>query len=576
MVSQVQKKKGTSLKWGLIGLICACWIMPIVLILLISSAMIRSNLERQIADVVSASAQNAIELSQRRIESIMEASKKTSYDTTIRDAYNKYQKDGDHVMLYDTVTKYLLNQYRYEDHFKASCLFFVDQPDVTYYVPQRAYAGAVNMSYIYREQVQPVVLELYKSMGTEIRFFTVEDDVYMIRNIVDRNYKTYAVFVNELSTDAIFQNLSSVVWLETVAVGLDNVVTGLADYDRSLFYNTEYEQYDKQTGRYTINTVRRVEGHTVWYSLVSNGTQLLDEMPDFRRIALLIVLLSVPLLILMIGMFTRHVTRPVEMLIGASRRVTEGEMGYQMEKLPSSREFHSLTEQFNLMSSRLKQQFERIFMEQRALQDSRIKALQSQINPHFLNNTLEIINWEARMCGNKNISDMIEALSTMLNAAMARDDQPTVPLEEELAYVDAYLYIIAMRYGKRLKVERELDESLLGAMVPRLIMQPIVENAIEHGVASHSSGAIVLRVYSENGLLCLEVENDSPLEAADEQAINELLDWSGGAYSQEQSPGSIGIRNVNERIKILYGPDCGLSVSSSEMGTLAKIVLPDQ
>ncbi len=140
------------------------------------------------------------------------------------------------------------------------------------------------------------------------------------------------------------------------------------------------------------------------------------------------------------------------------------------------------------MSSELKNQFERSYLEQQALQQARVKALQSQINPHFLNNTLEVINWEARLSGDERVSAMIEALSVMLNAALDRDGRSMIPLREELSYVDAYLYIIRERLGDRLVIEREIDETMLDEMVPRLIFQPLVENAVEHDLTARHGG----------------------------------------------------------------------------------------
>ena len=121
-----------------------------------------------------------------------------------------------------------------------------------------------------------------------------------------------------------------------------------------------------------------------------------------------------------------------------------------------------------------------------------MKALQSQINPHFLNNTLEIINWEARMAGDDRVSAMIEALSTMMGAVLDRDGRNQIPLKEELSYVDAYLFIINERLGGGLQVEREIEEEAAKIPVPRLILQPIVENAVEHDITPNRGGKLTL------------------------------------------------------------------------------------
>ena len=124
------------------------------------------------------------------------------------------------------------------------------------------------------------------------------------------------------------------------------------------------------------------------------------------------------------------------------------------------------------------------------LKDARIMALQSHINPHFMNNTLEIINWEARLAGNDKVSEMISSLGTLLDAALDRKKQPEVPLKEELTYVKAYLFIMKERFGKRLEVTLEIPEELYQEKVPRLILQPVIENAIAHGVQVQGTGKV--------------------------------------------------------------------------------------
>lgn len=149
---------------------------------------------------------------------------------------------------------------------------------------------------------------------------------------------------------------------------------------------------------------------------------------------------------------------------------------------------------------------------------------------------------------------------------MDRSHRSTIRLSEELHYVNAYLTIIGHRLGRRLTVEREIDESLLEMQVPRLVMQPILENAVEHGVGNKQHGVIVIRARRENSeWMSLEVENDSPLTPDAEARIRALL------TSEEQPAGigatSLGIRNVHQRLRILYGEESGLSVKTTKNGS---------
>jgi sensor histidine kinase YesM len=279
-----------------------------------------------------------------------------------------------------------------------------------------------------------------------------------------------------------------------------------------------------------------------------------------------------PLLGVMILLFRKHVTKPVEVLVDATARLQNGERGYQIEAVPKSREFQRIYRHFNSMSSELKHQFERSILEQQALQQARVKALQSQINPHFLNNTLEVINWEARLAGDERVSAMIEALSVMLNAALDRDGRGQIPLREELSYVDAYLYIIRERLGERLVIERDIDETMLDAIVPRLILQPLVENAVEHDLTARHGGRLCIRARRERDYIVLEAEHDGTLSAEDLQQIAQMLssDVADTAIS-----GQVGIRNVKQRLDLLYGERGRLTLGQSgDDRVLARVRFP--
>jgi two-component system sensor histidine kinase YesM len=262
----------------------------------------------------------------------------------------------------------------------------------------------------------------------------------------------------------------------------------------------------------------------------------------------------------------------VETLVEASERISGGERGYTITEEAHSREFESLYEHFNAMSLELKDQFERSYQEQQALQQARIKALQLQINPHFLNNTLEIINWEARLAGDDRVSAMIEALSVMMDGALGRDGRSRISLREELSYVDAYLYIIRERLGERLEVVKEIEEEMLEVPVPRLILQPLAENAVEHDITPNRGGKLCIRACREGGRAALEVEHSGRLSEEDRKAAEAMLSSD---VSDTEISGQIGLRNVRQRLKLLYGEEGSLSLSEPGPDRiLARAVFP--
>ncbi|NLC78922.1 MAG: GHKL domain-containing protein, partial [Ruminococcaceae bacterium] len=147
----------------------------------------------------------------------------------------------------------------------------------------------------------------------------------------------------------------------------------------------------------------------------------------------------------------------------------------------------------------------------------------------------------------------------------------------EMMFVDAYFYIISVRMGKRLEVKREIDDSLLDCDVPILILQPIIENAVEHGIGNKQKGIITMRVYKKDEALILEVENNGALSEEDKATIEQLLKWAGESESEKTKSGQLGMRNVNHRIKIMYGENYGLTVESCgkrDELTVARLTLP--
>ena len=570
--------RAPSLKGWLILMVLGCWILPILLFTGAMGYYAMRNLRNQMTDTITTSAQNAVQNATDAINSAMEASRASSYDHTVRKAYETYLKNKNGVSLYADVTEYLTRQYRYNDVFITTMLFFCNNSDTVYYTNNRANTNAYGNVLTYKQNVHDAVLHYAKSIGTDVRFLEAQGRLYMVRNIVDSSFAPYAVIVMELDTEILFQSVNSVVWLKAASVSMGGATVSLAGEGVAF----EGEDVPRNGVVYTVrdNNIYEVRAKSyaapndIVFALEVESTPFVSEIANFRNLILSMVVLAVPLIVFLIIAFYKHISAPVEALLFAAEQIRRGKLGYRLEEQPKSREFIYLTDSFNQMSQSMLEQLEKSRNEQVALQDARIKALQSQINPHFLNNTLEIINWEARMAGNLKVSHMIEALSTMLSAATARGTKGSVYLSEELSYVDAYLYIISVRLGKRLRVAREIDEALLVASVPQLVMQPLVENAIEHAIAPRQRGELTIRAYREQDDLILEAENDGEMTEGDLAATTTLLQWDeGGGYTPKS--GSLGIRNVNQRIKILYGAAYGLSIENTvRKTTLARIRLP--
>ncbi|TGJ75932.1 sensor histidine kinase [Caproiciproducens galactitolivorans] len=570
-------KKKRSLKTNVLFTVIFFWVLPLLVIIGIAgvytSDQIRNRMMENITNSVIASA----EICAAQIDASVNASYAATYNPDISDAYYRYlnrkimKYSSDE--LYADVTNFLKVQYGNSSQFDMTVLYYDDDPDTLYYT----YNETSGMTFVqyqkYHTDVHEKICDFAKSLGNRVGFYSMDGKYYLVRNLVNSyTFAPYATLVLQLNKANVFGNLMNVVYGTDSTVWIDDSAMQIKG---SLISKVEYEAAVNSPNRYPalITGSKKMNIGTLNYAIRINSSEIMASLAHFQLLLFLLCLLVLPLLCWAYYFFTRNVTRPISRFLEMYQKLGNGNFGIHMEEDFPNRDFEHLSKDFNRMSDRLKAQFEQIYNDELALRDAKIMALQAQINPYFLNNTLELINWESRMIGNEKISNMINALATMLNAAMCRKNSRLIPLSEEMKYVNSYLYIIKQRLGSRLTVKMEIDESLLTCMVPRLVMQPILENAVEHGVDSQRNGEIFIRVYRVENQLTLEVENTGIMTEDDKQKIARLL--TDGYNSQIEHSGSLGIHNVYQRLHILYGSYGNLEISTAENGnTVAKITLP--
>ena len=550
------KKTKTSLRSGLVMAILICWLMPIASVVTLSGILLNSNYQKSIRQQIQSEAANALGQVQTNLADAIWDSKAVSYDGIVRSAYRTFLGDGDSAQLYRTVNDYMTQNFSRESRYRAAFLYFWGAGEsASAYVLCRGTTGHDLLAQV--KQTAPRIVESMSDADTDIRFYNLDGDLYMARNVLSSRFEPYATIAVLLEPSVILQSVESVQRVSSLSLTVDDCVLVRIVNDREPGSDTEIF--------YTVDA----DGHKVTLSAFPEAYNLWRDTPWLRWAVAGVTLMVLPLLVVMIALFHRHVTSPMETLAEANGRIQSGQRGYQIEKKAPNVEFERMNSNFNVMSAELKNQFDRSYQEQRAAQKAQIKALQSQINPHFLNNTLEIISWEARLADNERVCAMIEALSTMLTAALDRDGRTQIPLSEELGYVDAYLYIIRERLGGNLQVVKEIPEEVTSQLIPRLILQPIVENAVEHDITSSRGGRLVLRARQEDGEIILEVEHNGTMTEKDRENIRNLT------AAEFSGSGRVGLRNVFRRLKLLYGDAGSLTIEQTAPGIiLARLCFP--
>ncbi len=574
------KKKKNSLTYSMFLTLGAGWLLPLLIITFILIYVVTGILNNQLRKTIVESMENAVEICDMKLEEIWNSSKKATYNNTIADSYNEYCEGLDSLKLYNDVTNYLNQEYRYDASMLSTMVFFMGDLSTVYYSyntysnKNQGNDGFQRVNY-FKFFTMDYVLEASKDLDTGVELVWHNNHLYMIRNLVNEMFEPFGMIVVELDPDFTFSSLKSVWGANDYQLYVEGEPVFISDnFDDSLLAGRKSNECSYfQKGRKYYATMSAPFGNqTVIYAVNISRESLISEMKMLRYILILMALFVVPLAFVIFYFFNRKVTIPINELVKGATEITSGNYGYETGVDSGSNEFTYLQQSFNSMSKELKYQFDTIYKEEIELRDANIMALQSQINPHFLNNTLEIINWEARMNGNESVSAMIEALGTMLSATMNRKKRKFVPLSEELSYVDAYLYIIGRRFGERFEVYKEINETLMDIEVPLLIIQPIVENAVEHGVEAHGCGMVAISITSDWDKMTIDVINDGVLSNEDKEKIDFLLNAESEMENERHI--SLGIRNVNRRIKIIYGDDCGLTITSNKNNeTVSRIVV---
>ena len=328
------------------------------------------------------------------------------------------------------------------------------------------------------------------------------------------------------------------------------------------------EEYEGESRNVSVKSV----GYTGWKLLsVTPKKGLTLSNLKMRLFVVFVAAAFLFALVLINAFISSRITNPIKELEKSVNDIEAGKLDTEVYA-GGSYEIQHLGRSIGEMAKRIKTLMQDIVAEHESKRKSEFDTLQSQINPHFLNNTLEIINWEARLNGNYKVSGMIEALSTMLGETMNRREAQFHSVAEEMAYADAYLYIISQRFGAKFRCEEKIDEQLLNVQVPRLIIQPIVENAVEHGMDTTEQGRLEVRLFTrEDGYLCIEVEDNGHLTEEDRKRIDRIL--SQDIELAKEKRVSLGIRNVDQRLKMIYGADCGLFIESNEEDHTVSTIL---
>jgi two-component system sensor histidine kinase YesM len=265
-----------------------------------------------------------------------------------------------------------------------------------------------------------------------------------------------------------------------------------------------------------------------------------------------------------------RISKPIKRLERSMAKVEQGDFDIHIQ-VSGKDEVGRLSRRFNLMVSRIGQLRDQIIEEQETKRKNELEVLQAQINPHFLYNTLNSVVRMAGVGRKEEVITMITSLSKFFRISLSKG-KTIITVQEELEHVRNYLIIQKMRFKNKFEFEIEAEEAVLACKTLKLILQPIVENAIYHGIESMADvGHIRITAAAVEDRLCLRVQDNGL--GIPPQKLQQLLTGVGVGKAGE-APG-VGLRNVHERVKLYFGDTYGVQVESQlEEGTAVTIWIP--
>ena len=316
---------------------------------------------------------------------------------------------------------------------------------------------------------------------------------------------------------------------------------------------------------YTIQTLSNARWRVVGVSFVQEI--ITESLWELGRILLLAAVVILVAMLLISALLSRALSRPIQSLAEAMEQFEQNADEFTYTPVGGVREVQTLSESFSHMVLRLQRLMGTVRDEQINLRKTELRALQAQINPHFLYNTLDSISWMCEQGKNEEAVLMVNALARLFRISISRGHE-LIPIRSELQHAESYLQIQSHRYRNQFTYSFDVDEDCLDYLCNKITLQPIIENAIYHGINGLvDDGEIVVSVKSEGEDVILTVSDNG--SGMSEEQIAAIM-------SKERSDHTgIGIKNVNDRLKIYFGAAYGITIDSvPDEGTQVHIRMP--
>lgn len=379
------------------------------------------------------------------------------------------------------------------------------------------------------------------------------------QNFIDKSVQKISigkegfVFICDENDNIVYSPVNTIVWK------IDNQFLNYTD--KLMFLNIDNIDYCLQNKKLGSSNwkVCGIFSYSVIVKQLSNNLTLLIYIGVF------VLLFSIIASILL----SESITRPLKKLQKLMKRTEKGDLSVFFDA-KNDDEIGNLGRSFNSMIRQIEQLIDEVYYEQQKKRRAQLRTLEEQIKPHFLYNTLDTIIWLAKEKEAFEVVNLVEALTNMYRIALSKG-KSHISIKEELQHVSAYLFIQQTRYSDKMIYSINIDEHFMNYNIPKLILQPLVENSIYHGIKEkRGKGEITISAIETCKTLTIRVaDTGAGIKKEKLEEINKLL------FENNKTPDSFGIFYVNEKLKLEYGNDFGILISSEEgKYTNVDVLLP--
>ncbi len=415
---------------------------------------------------------------------------------------------------------------------------------------------------------------IYKLVVGSVTFETIEED---------DSLKSPYVLIDELREDFteladITTDRESRMWLLSLLRNLSTLRDRVDDIRENLEEGNRYDENIQMLDNNIYILTELIQDDIQYYiyyqtqSIEQLKNSLNEQVATFLAVFAATGFAIVVIAVIATGYVVSSITKPVQALSGAAKKIADGDFSTRVE-VATKDEIGTLAENVNEMSGRLEEMVQKIKEDERKMRHTELRLLQEQINPHFLYNTLDTIVWLVEGNSPDKAVNMVVSLSDFFRIVLSKG-KDIITIREEEQHIRSYLEIQQVRYRDILDFDIRIPEELYRYKILKLTLQPIVENSLYHGIkVKRGKGTILVKGYLKDNKIYFDVEDTGVgMTEAELASIRSKL-----TRPCKETDSGFGLANVNERIRMNYGPEYGVTINSKQgEGTWVRIVIPAQ